>query len=146
MRLGRIGGPRGPPGALALPSRGTRVIRQLLPRAISSIIAGAPGGMAFACGVISGGGADAIGAAGLARPNTSLPSTQPKGSLHLVFVLRRIASPKAVLTGIASLDTERVGSAAGETSDGGSAAAGGNINGLCVKLELPLLAEILLRM
>ena len=102
--------------------------------------------MALACGSISGGGADAIGAAGLVRPNTSRPSTQPNGSLHLVFVLRRIASPKAVSTGIASLDTERVGTAAGETSDGGSAAAGGNINGLCVKLELPLLAEILLRM
>ena len=145
MRLGRTGGPRRPPGALALPSAGTRLIRQLLSRAISSNIAGAPAGMALACGSIKGAGADAIGAAGLARPNTSRPSTQPNGWFHLVLVLRRIASPKAALTGIASREAERVGSAAGETLDGGSAAAGGKINGLRAKLELPLFTETLLR-
>ena len=95
--------------------------------------------------LIKGDGAGAIGAAGLARPNTSRPSTQPNGSFHLFLVLRRIASPKAALTGIASREAERVGPAAGETLDGGSAAAGGKINGLRAKLELPLFTEILLR-
>ena len=40
-------------------------------------------------------------------------------------MFRRISSPKAEMTGIASREAERAGTDAGGTLDGGSAAAGG---------------------
>ena len=61
-------------------------------------------------------------------------------------MFRRIWSARAGLTGIASREAERVGTVAGGTLDGGTAAAGGKINGLRAKDELLPFADILLRM
>ena len=61
-------------------------------------------------------------------------------------MFRRIWSAKAGLTGIASRETERVGTATGRTTDGGFAAAGGNIIGFTATDGLlPFAKDVLLR-